>query len=267
MTVISKSFTESNFASVLKEYQYNLNVGDIVAGTIFNQEYQGFIVDIGTNIAGYLPVEEVSLLYFMHDDKKYLKKITNITREFFLLAYNKESQQLILSIKRLEYIRAWKRIKQIKNEDIILNLPMTNKNKGGIITVLEGIKGFIPNSHLGLMITTVFEENTFIKCKLLLADEKYNQLILSHKKAVLSIVASQLKIGKTVNGKITKIEDYGVFIIVYGITSLLHISEIGDKNIDNIKQIFKIGDSITVKILHIDMKQGRISVSQRSIKQ
>nr|QVY58337.1 30S ribosomal protein S1 [Kappaphycus striatus] len=265
MTVLPKSFTESNFASVLKEYQYNLNVGDIVAGTIFNQEHEGFLVDIGTNVVGYLPIEEVSMLHYNYTNKKAFDKITNMTREFFLLAYNKESQQLILSIKRLEYIRAWKRIKQIENEDTILDIPIYNRNKGGIITSLEGIKGFIPNSHLELMTTTVLEENTCIKCKVLIADEKHNKLILSHKKAILSIVASKLKTGNTVNGKIIKIEDYGIFITVYGITSLLHISEIRNNNINNLKQIFNIGDLITVKILHIDMKQGRISVSQRSI--
>nr|QVY57928.1 30S ribosomal protein S1 [Betaphycus gelatinus] len=265
MKVIPKSFTENNFASLLKEYKYHLHVGDIVAGTIFNQEYQGFLVDIGTNIVGYLPKEEISLSYYAYDDKYYLENITNITREFFLLAYNKESQQLILSIKRLEYIRAWKRIKQIENEDAILNLPINNKNKGGVTTLLEGIKGFIPNSHLELTTVTIFEKNTHIQCKLLLADEKHNKLILSHKKAILSIIASKLKIGNTVNGKIVKIEDYGIFLTIYGITSLLHISEIGDENICNLKQIFNVGDLIKVKILHIDMKQGRISVSKRSI--
>nr|WCH58058.1 ribosomal protein S1 [Cystoclonium purpureum f. stellatum] len=264
---INQSFTESNFASVLDEYKYNLNLGDIVAGTIFNMEQQGFLVDIGTNIAGYLPLEETSLLINNRDnnDQYYFNNIDNTTREFFLLAYNKDSQQLILSIKRLEYIRAWKRIKQIEAEDIILNLYINTVNKGGILMKLEGVQGFIPNSHLALIKQKLVIENKSIQCKLLLADEKNNRLILSHKKAILCIAAKKLKIGDTVQGKIIKIESYGVFIQIHDIPSLLHISEIGNKNIENINKMFSIGDTIKVKVLHIDMQQGRISVSRRNI--
>nr|YP_010904362.1 ribosomal protein S1 [Catenella fusiformis]WCH57613.1 ribosomal protein S1 [Catenella fusiformis] len=257
---INKSFTESNFASVLDEYKYNLNLGDIVAGTIFSIEKKGFLVDIGIKIAGYLPYEEVLLSNNISNN--YLHNINSITREFFLLAYNKSSQQLILSIKRLEYIRGWKRIKQIETENIILNLNIRSNNKGGIITYLEGIRGFIPNSHIARLSSI---DERYIQCKILLADEKYNKLILSHKKALLCTTTNKLKIGDIVYGKITKVENYGVFIEIYGMPSLLHISEIGHKNIQNINKIFQVGNTITVKILHIDTQQGRLSVSTKNI--
>lgn len=258
--VRNKSFTESNFASILNEYKYNLHLGDIVAGTIFSIEKQGFLVDIGIKIAGYLPHEEASLSSTPQDT--YLQNLDNITREFFLLAYNKHSQQLILSIKRLEYIRGWKRIKQLENENIILNLSIKNQNKGGIITQLEGIQGFVPNSHLA---QHTYLNKRYIQCKLLLANEKHNKLILSNKKAVLSVATNKLKIGDTVSGKIIKIENYGVFIEIYGMSGLLHISEIGYKNIKNINTIFQIGNTIKVKILNIDIQQGRLSVSTKNI--
>lgn len=257
---INKNFTESNFASVLKEYKYHLHPGDIVGGTIFSIEKKGFLVDIGTKIAGYLPYEEVSLSHNISNH--YLKSINNTTREFFLLAYNKNSQQLILSIKRLEYIRGWKRIKQIETENVILNLSIENSNKGGIVTYLEGIRGFIPNSHIARL-TKI--NNYHIQCKLLLADEKYNKLILSHKKALLSVVTNKLKVGDIVYGQIIKVEDYGVFIEIYGMASLLHRSEIKYKNIENINKVFQLGSTIAVKILHIDTQQGRLSVSTKNI--
>lgn len=259
----NKSFTDSNFASMLNEYNYNLHPGDIVAGTIFNKEYQGFLVDIGAKIAGYLPYEEITLINSIkHNEINYLN---NETREFFILAYNKSSQQLILSIKRLEYLRAWKRIKQIETEDIILKINVIGINKGGLIINLEGLQGFIPNSHLAIYVDKTSIQNHCIQCKLLLANEKTNQLILSHKKAIIAISSSKFKIGEIVTGQIIKIEPYGVFIQIYGILALLHISEIGNRNIENINKIFNIGDSIKVKILHIDMVQGRLSVSRRNI--
>nr|YP_010726320.1 ribosomal protein S1 [Hypnea brasiliensis]WCH55419.1 ribosomal protein S1 [Hypnea brasiliensis]WDY84795.1 ribosomal protein S1 [Hypnea brasiliensis] len=262
---INQNFTENNFAFVLNAYKYNINLGDIVAGTIFNMEKRGFLVDIGIPIVCYLPYEEISLNYKTTKNIYYSYSINNTTREFFILAYNKHKNQLILSIKRLEYIRAWKRIKQIESEDIILNLKIHYQNRGGIITILEGIQGFIPNSHLEPIEKKILKQKNHIPCKLLLADEKNNKLILSYKKAILSVVSKKLKIGNIVNGKIIKIENYGIFLEIYNILSLLHISEIANSNITKIDTIFKVGDIIKVKILHIDMQQGRISVSTRNI--
>lgn len=256
-----KSFTEKDFASVLNKYNYNLNSGDIVAGTIFNQEYKGFLVDIGAEIAGYLPDEEISLIL----NKKINHELLNDTREFFIITYNKYSQQLLLSIKRLEYIRAWKRIKQIEAEDIILNLSINGINKGGFITQLEGIQGFIPKSHISMKVKNIKSLKEILTCKLLIVDEKANKLIFSNKRALLYLSQNKLKIGQIVQGKIIAIQDYGIFMQIHGIIALLHISEIGNTYIEYINKTFHIGEIITVKIIHIDMKQGRISVSKRNI--
>nr|YP_009296304.1 ribosomal protein S1 [Sebdenia flabellata]AOM65239.1 ribosomal protein S1 [Sebdenia flabellata] len=257
-------FSEKDFGSMLAKYKYNLHPGDIVAGTIFNQEAKGFLVDIGADIAGYLPEEETSLILNKKNNYKTINPI-NETREFFILAKNKKSQQLLLSIKRLEYIRAWKRIKQLEKEDLIINAPIISINRGGILISLEGLMGFIPNSHVVKIKENenMLSINKKIKCQLLLANEKKNQLILSHKRALLYIFADKLKIGEIVDGTIIQIKNYGLFIRIYGILALLHISEIGDKHIDNINQIFQIGQTIKVKIIHIDMKQGRLSLSRR----
>nr|YP_010986098.1 ribosomal protein S1 [Polyopes affinis]WOL37016.1 ribosomal protein S1 [Polyopes affinis] len=191
--------------------------------------------------------------------------LINETREFFILAYNKKSEQLFLSIKRLEYIRAWKRIKQMQIEDIIIHTHIININKGGVVINLEGLKGFIPNSHLTTQKKDLIKIHQIIKCKLLIADEKKNQLILSNKCALLSDFADKFRIGEIVRGQITEIKQYGLFITIHGIPALLHISEIGHQHINNIGQIFKVGHNIQVKIIHIDMKQGRLSVSRKNI--
>ena len=259
-----KSFGNNDFAFMLNQYNYNINPGDIVAGTIFSREKQGFLVDIGEYIAGYLPIEEISIK--LQNGQENIHNITNETREFFILAYNKHSKQIILSIKRLEYIRAWKRIKQLENEDIILETKVEGFNKGGIIIIIEGLQGFIPNSHLMQDTNKSSIVNKEIQCKLLFADEKTNQLILSHKKAVLvGISTDKFKIGDIVVGQITNIKSYGIFLQIHGISALLHISEIGYQNIININTIFNIGEDIEVKILHIDMEQGRLSVSRKNL--
>nr|YP_009293744.1 ribosomal protein S1 [Rhodymenia pseudopalmata]AOM64426.1 ribosomal protein S1 [Rhodymenia pseudopalmata] len=255
-------FHNKEFKNVLDEYNYNLNTGDIVAGTIFNKEANGFMVDIGTGIAGYLPEEEIILE--QNESIRNVKfHLINQTREFFILAKNQKSQQLLLSVKRLDYIRGWKRIKQLEEEDIIVEADVYKVNKGGILIKLEGLIGFIPQSHL--IRANINMAYKSIKCQLLLANEKKNQLVLSHKRALLSIKSQKLKIGQIVYGEIAEIKDYGIFIAIDKMHALLHISEIGDKHIKNIYNAFHIGQKIKVKIIHMDMKQGRISVSTRQM--
>ena len=74
-----------------------------------------------------------------------------------------------------------------------------------------------------------------------------------------------MKTGDIIKGEITAIKNYGLFIKINGMHALLHISEIGDKHIDNLCNKFQIGQKIIVKIRHIDIKQGRISVSTRDL--
>nr|YP_009392985.1 ribosomal protein S1 [Caloglossa intermedia]ARW61547.1 ribosomal protein S1 [Caloglossa intermedia] len=254
---------QNRFLSILKQYKYNLHSGDIVAGTINYEESQGFLVNIGDKISGYLPKEEIQIEFILNHFN--YRKLVNTTREFFIVKYNIKIRQYILSIKRLTYIRGWNRIKQLRLIDAIFNLPVRRANKGGLIVYLEGIQGFIPNSHITLDNKRELYKK-IIDCKILIANEKRNQLILSNKNALLALSFHKFKIGEIVYGTISKIKDYGLFIKVYNITALLHISEIGFIYIKDISKIFNIGQLIKIKIIHVDARQGRISASRRSIK-
>nr|YP_009391945.1 ribosomal protein S1 [Acrosorium ciliolatum]ARW60089.1 ribosomal protein S1 [Acrosorium ciliolatum] len=258
-----KKSLNNNFAYMLKKYKYNLHPGDIVAGTIIYKEYNGFLVNIGDNITGYLPQEEIGLTNIIINNYTKLNSLINITREFFLVTHNPHLKQSILSIKRLEYIRGWKRIKQYQNENIIFNLKIKHFNKGGIITYLDNIHGFIPKSHIYLKNNKIKFEKQNIKCKLITANEQNNRLILSNKSALLYLSKHKFRLGELIYGKVKQIKPYGLFIEIYGIIALLHISEITDKYINNIYNFFHIEKIIKVKIIHIDMKQGRLSVSRR----
>lgn len=254
---------KNKFQCILREYKYNLQPGDIVAGTINYKEHKGFLVIIGDNISGYLPEEEIDIEFSKNSNDH--KSLLNTTREFFLIKYNTNIKQYILSIKRLSYIRGWNRIKQLQSENIILTLLVHYFNKGGLITYLEGIQAFIPKSHIALNNKQILFDQK-IKCKILITNEKKNQLILSNKSALLYLSFHKFKVGEIIYGIIIKIQKYGLFINIHNTIALLHISEIGSKYIKDITKIFKTGQLIKVKIIYIDIKQGRISVSKRNIK-
>nr|YP_009294141.1 ribosomal protein S1 [Hildenbrandia rubra]AOM67383.1 ribosomal protein S1 [Hildenbrandia rubra] len=247
---INTKFLYADFISVLRKYQYNLNLGDIVAGSIFSEESNGYLVDIGDKTAAFLPKEETTI-----NNINYLKK----TQEFFILSYDSNLLQLVLSTRRLKYLRAWKRIKQLQEEDVIIYAMVTNKNLGGLLVNFNSVSAFVPNSHI---INIAFKKamvGTTIPLKFLVVNEHINQIILSHKRAVLSF--SNFTIGNIINTKIIQIKNYGMFVQAYNLQALLHISEIPNTTLNNLNTIMKINRPFKTMIIHIDEKQGRLSVS------
>nr|YP_009398565.1 ribosomal protein S1 [Lophocladia kuetzingii]ARW67751.1 ribosomal protein S1 [Lophocladia kuetzingii] len=249
------------FTQILQQYKYYPNAGDIVAGIILYKEHNGFFVDIGEKKAGYLPESEVLLLSKQHNTSNTM--LLHIVREFFLIT--KHDEQSILSIKRLDYIRSWKRIKQFYKEDIIFNIVIEHINKGGIITYLEGIQGFIPKSHIYQEFIH-YNKTKKIHCKLLTVQEYKNQLILSNKSATLTLSIHKFKLGELVYGKIILITSYGLFLNIYKIKALLHISELSIEYAKHIYSHFYIQQLIKVKITYINSREGKLSVSQKNIK-
>lgn len=252
-------FTHKNFAQVLNKYQYNFDIGDIIAGTIFSKEMEGYLIDIGAKNVAYLPVQEISLTSYQIDRLE-----INQTVEFFILAYNIESKQLILSLRRLQYLRAWERIKQLKIEDTILQSYVTGINKGGIIIEIEKIQGFIPNSHLSYKVEKNKIMKTDIPCKFLIADEQSNQLIMSNRCARLEQITDKIHIGCKITACVEEIKSFGILFNVHNIPALLHTSEMDKSYVNNLGKYFKIGSLWEITIIHIDPKQGRVSVSIRT---
>lgn len=74
------------------------------------------------------------------------------------------------------------------------------------------------------------------------------------------------EIGEIVTGKVTNIKDYGVFIQLEDKTSgLLHISEIADQFIRDIRQIFTLHEEVTVQIIKIDYEKSFLHFSMRKL--
>nr|QCI07764.1 ribosomal protein S1 [Pleonosporium borreri] len=257
------NYQQYTFQSILKKYKYNIHLGDIIAGIIKYQEKYGFLVEIGDYMSSYLPIEEITLYFPNYHNLK--KNILYITRDFFLIKYEKNNYKSIISIKRLEYILGWKRIKQLYVEDIIFNQKIHHINKGGIVTYLEGLKSFIPNSQQYILNNQKIKLNKYLLCKLLIINEYKNEIIFSNKSALIELSPHKFRIGELTYGVITNIKNYGLFIDIYGILGLLHISEISHSYIYNIHKTFQVGQLIKIKIIHINKRQGRLSVSTKYI--
>ncbi|MFN7898127.1 MAG: S1 RNA-binding domain-containing protein, partial [Synechococcaceae cyanobacterium] len=138
-------FTLDEFASLLSKYDYNFKPGDIVNGTVFALESKGAMIDIGAKTAAFMPLQEVSINRVEH-----LSDVLEPgeVREFFILSEENEDGQLTLSIRRIEYQRAWERVRQLQKEDATIYSEVFATNRGGALVRVEGLRGFIPGSHI-----------------------------------------------------------------------------------------------------------------------
>ena len=116
------------------------------------------------------------------------------------------------------------------------------------------------------------QENEEFDFKIVKMDHRRNNLVVS-RKSVLE--ASQPKVdlsertdiaeGKQISGVVKNITDYGVFIDLGGIDGLLHITDIAWKRLKHPSEMLKIGDELTVKILHFEQEKNRVSLGLKQL--
>jgi small subunit ribosomal protein S1 len=255
-------FTHEDFAALLDKYDYHFSPGDVVPGTVFSIEPRGALIDIGAKTAAYIPIQEMSINR-VEQPEEVLQ--ANETREFFILTDENEDGQLTLSIRRIEYMRAWERVRQLQAEDATVRSEVFATNRGGALVRIEGLRGFIPGSHISTRKPKEDLVNEILPLKFLEVDEERNRLVLSHRRALVERKMNRLEVGEVVIGNVRGIKPYGAFIDIGGVSGLLHISEISHDHIDTPSSVFKVNDELKVMIIDLDSDRGRISLSTKQL--
>ena len=259
---IDVGFTHEDFAALLDKYDYHFSPGDVVAGTVFSLEPRGALIDIGAKTAAYIPIQEMSINR-IDNPEEVLQ--SNETREFFILADENEDGQLTLSIRRIEYMRAWERVRQLQAEDATVRSLVFATNRGGALVRIEGLRGFIPGSHISTRKPKEELVGEELPLKFLEVDEERNRLVLSHRRALVERKMNRLEVGEVVIGTVRGIKPYGAFIDIGGVSGLLHISEISHDHIDTPHSVFNVNDEVKVMIIDLDAERGRISLSTKQL--
>lgn len=255
-------FTHEDFAALLDKYDYHFSPGDVVPGTVFSIEPKGALIDIGAKTAAFIPIQEMSINR-IDSPEEVLR--SNETREFFILADENEDGQLTLSIRRIEYMRAWERVRQLQAEDATVRSAVFATNRGGALVRIEGLRGFIPGSHISTRVTKEDLVGEELPLKFLEVDEERNRLVLSHRRALVERKMNKLEVGEVVIGTVRGIKPYGAFIDIGGVSGLLHISEISHDHIDTPHSVFNVNDEVKVMIIDLDAERGRISLSTKQL--
>ncbi|MGL6134539.1 MAG: 30S ribosomal protein S1 [Prochlorococcaceae cyanobacterium] len=255
-------FSLDEFAALLSKYDYNFKPGDVVNGTVFALESKGAMIDIGAKTAAFMPLQEVSI--------NRVEGLADVMqpgeiREFFIMSEENEDGQLSLSIRRIEYQRAWERVRQLQKEDATIYSEVFATNRGGALVRVEGLRGFIPGSHISTRKPKEELVADFLPLKFLEVDEERNRLVLSHRRALVERKMNRLEVGEVVLGTVRGIKPYGAFIDIGGVSGLLHISEISHEHIETPHTVLNVNDQMKVMIIDLDAERGRISLSTKAL--
>lgn len=252
-------------------------LGEIIAGKVIRSDAKMILVDLGEG--QFTGVISGMHMHSSTDDASALNP--GDTVEAIVIGEEHNSGLFILSLRKASQMKLIKKLhSNFDTKEIITVIP-NEANKGGLLIDLDGIKGFIPVSqltpvhyprvegadpekileHLGRLVGKPF------KVRVINVDKDGKKIIFSEKAAVeeqrLAALAT-LKVGDVVEGAVSGILTYGLFITFNGVEGLVHVSEIDWGHVSNPSKFAKIGDAVKVQVIGIE--GDKISLSMKRLR-
>jgi len=255
-----------------------LRSGETVEGTVAGVSGDEVLVDLAGHSAGVLSLREANAS---------LNQPLEVGDTVFALVVHPEGPQghAVLSLRRARPVRRWQEMAEMKERGEVIAAPVVEANRGGVVVDL-GVRGFVPLSQLaslgalerpdsgeggvpGAVRALVGKDLTL---KVIEVDQKRNRLILSEKAATQELrrqrkarAAAQLNVGDILDGTVTHVTGFGLFVDVGIADGLVHRSEITwDKGV-NPMTVHSVGDPVRVVVTAIDPEKERISLSIRQL--
>jgi small subunit ribosomal protein S1 len=254
------SFSTDDFAKALEQHDYQFQRGQVVRGKVASYDSDGVFIDIGGKAAAFLPSDEVSLQRTTDLEKRLP---LGEEREFLIIREQDADGQVTLSLRQLEIKQAWKRLAELQENSETVQARVSGINKGGVTVDVQGIRGFIPRSHLVDRDGVESLVGRAITVSLIEVDPSRRRLVLSQRLATQAASLGQLEIGQLVSGKIVGIKPFGVFVEFDGTTGLLHINQISKNYVSALETLFEPGQPIKALIIDIDEPKRRVSLSTK----
>ncbi|MBI2055983.1 MAG: S1 RNA-binding domain-containing protein [Candidatus Sungbacteria bacterium] len=254
-------------------------IGEVVQGAVIERKGAELFVDLGMHGTGIVFGREFRAA---NDMVKKLAPGDQISGK--VVEFDNEEGYVELSLKQAGADQSWAELKKMAEAGDVLELPVLEANRGGLLLEAKGVKGFLPASQLsqanyprveGGDKEKIFQElqklvGKPMKVKILDVNPIEQKLIFTEKGQTseeLGKALGKYKVGDTVEGEITGVVDFGAFLKFdgAGLEGLIHISEIDWTLIENPREVLKVGDKMQAKI--IDVQGDKVSLSLKQLKE
>ena len=260
---------EESFAKIFEESIKSIQDGEVVQGKVLQITNDYVIIDVGYKSEGQIPIQE-----FYDSDNQFAVQVGD-TIDVLIEDWENENGMMVLSKQKADQMRVWDTISSVHDQDGVLEGKIVSRIKGGL-SVDIGLKAFLPGSQVDLH--PVRNLDKFIgeihQFKILKYNRKRGNVVLSRRaimekerEGLRQETLKNISEGAIVEGVVKNITDYGVFIDLGGIDGLLHITDISWGRVNSPGELFSIGDKVSVKILHYDEANQRVSLGYKQIKE
>lgn len=249
-----------DFLQALDTQVYALEKGQIVKGKIHSKTKDGYDVDIKGKSSGILPLNELTI-----DPSADLETEYSIGNELeFLVIKGQDAEgHVTLSRRQLELKQSWDDLVSLADTGKSVQLRVSGVNKGGVTGDIKGLRAFIPRSQLVGKMELDSLIGQLITATILEVNPDQNKLVLSEKQAVRFAAIQKVRLGTLMEGEITSLQTYGVFVDLDGVSGLLHVKQMSENPVASVPSLFKLGQRIKVMIAEVDEYKNRISLSTK----
>ena len=264
-----KNVTEDMGSLLDSVGDFNFQAGDIVEGTVVQVNHNEAFVDIGYKQE--IPVPKRELAYPEPESAEDVVKAGDKI-EVYIQSLGGENGGTLSKIKA-DRMSVWKDIEAIKDSGETVQAKITQVVKGGLVAVVNGLRGFIPASQMELHFVkdlSVYVDQT-VEALPIEIDKHKQRLVLSRRQILekerdskQEEVFNNLEPGQTIKGTVKRLVDYGAFIDVGGVDGLAHISDLSWERVSHPSDVLKVGDEVDVYIKNIDAENKRISLSVKN---
>jgi len=244
--------------------------GDVISGTVVQVNETEILVDIGYKSEGILPAAELSPF---RDDGK-IEEGEEI--EVLVTYIDEEKGTVYASEKQAEYEKRIDVLEEAYRAGEAVEGEVVNEVKSaGYHVNLDGIRAFLPGSHLGDDLPSSIDElrGQRIQLKILEISRRDKNLVVSHKAYIKEqererrmALFDSLEKGQEIDGTIRSIVDFGLFVDIGGFEGLVHRSEIAWKDLPVPPAEYKAGDELRVKVIDFDREKGKVSLSIKRLR-
>ncbi len=250
-----------------EQEQAGFQEGEVVRGTVVGITERGVVIDFGYKSEGIVNQAEFT------DNGELTVKPGDIV-DVLVKSMETSEGYPVLSRADAVRMRAWDDLEKAYTDGTPVKGRVIERIKGGLRVDIDGIPAFLPGSQVDTRPVRNLDSlrNQEIEAKVIKLNRKRSNVVLS-RKAILE-EQNEGKKDKTlegieediiVEGQIKNLTDYGAFVDLGGIDGLLHVTDMSWGRLQNPGELFKVGDSVQVKVLKFDRDRERVSLGYKQL--
>ena len=267
---IARLADEASFGAILDQFEQQhhaeVSVGETVEGCVITVTPAQVLVDIGSKREGAIPVAELTT------DSGEVKVKPGDTVRVTVTGHGAGGYYQ-LSTAKTRVPTDWSALEAAYAEKSVISGTVLEAIKGGL-RVDVGVRAFMPASRSGARDQAELEAlvGQQISCRITKLDTAKEDVVVDRRIVLQEEAAAarenafgSLREGDVVKGKVRSLTDFGAFIDLGGIDGLLHVADIAWSRVKKPSDVLSEGEEVEVKIVKIDRKSRRISLSRKEL--